>query len=174
MYVAKRCRELVFEGQKTSLPQAALMISAQDLWDHDALTLSATTGVPLSFKEAPEVGGKGGEVPGLARADIKWCSACPHRNGLQCFCDPSWRGEMPCSVYLSKERLEAIKRARTANALQHGVTCSEFRAPSQSPTNVKSPNVKPRRRKAKGEREKWTQRLPTQLPFRGSWTAALI
>lgn len=149
MYVAKRCRELVFEDQRGATYQTSLMVAISELNGFDTTAMACTTGMPLT---TPNTHNKGWgtmskDNVAYAGAEVKWCKDCPHPNNMQCFCNPSWRGVVPPSVFLNKERLAGIKKARERNAAEHGVPCEEMSAPS--PTQIEKHKKRIEERKAR-------------------------
>lgn len=133
MHVAKKCRELVAEEQRVPQAQARLLIAAEDLQGYDIMAMAATTGMPLTHHRNITEDNHNPACAGVPTTRSgKWCDGCPHKGGGQCFCDPGWRGTLPCSIYLNKERLDGIKKARERNAADHGVKCEELTAPSSS------------------------------------------
>ena len=137
MYVILMCRALVQEEQTTAQPQPALQMTTQDLGSHDLDALQRTTGMALALVGAPMapptdaafVGASGG-------GGQKWCPGCPHakRDGtpLACFNAPSYAGPVPPSVWVDKERVRAIERAKEVNAQKFGVTNVPLVKPPQA------------------------------------------
>jgi len=105
MHVAKRCRELVFEEQRSPQPSSALCVTADELRGFDSAALSATTGIHFALAPDDSRGGGAGHAfastsaRDAGGASDKWCDRCPHPNGAQCFCDPRWSGTVPSRAW---------------------------------------------------------------------------
>ena len=101
--------------------------------------LSATTASHWSMSEtcgmelrAP---GKHGAFVGVGSLvgykSEKWCDQYPHPRNLICFCDPSYVGPPPPSVWEDKAKWKGLMSARDANARAKGVSAPRVAPPTK-------------------------------------------
>lgn len=101
----------------------------------------------------------------------KWCSGCPHakRDGspLACFNSPSYlvrRASVPPSVWVDKERVRAIERAKEVNAQKFGMTNVPLVKPTQADIHKYLKSRKEKKDRAKKKATKGGSRCRVSSP----------
>ena len=156
MNLIKVCEAEVFEMQKPTSngPQLVLLAGAVGLdngsfvsSDGFPLTsMSETCGMELrSSGKHPAFAGIGSLAGDKSE---KWCDQCPHPRNLICFCDPSYVGPPPPSVWEDRAKWKGLMAARDANARAKGVTAPRVASPTKEAI-AKFKEVKQRRDEAR-------------------------